>query len=418
MKHTRASKWLPLVAVVGFITVLAGSAAGASERAKSPRAAKKTTVTLSGWSLAGAKTEQNGVLKTVAAFERTHKNIDVNYAPISGDYDAAMLARFASRRPPDVFYVDSLDVPDYGPALLPLNDLIKKNHFNVNALYPRLVAEFKYKGKIVGFPKDWSPIGLVANTRMLAKAKVKAPTTWAQFTSVLKKLKSSNAVPGGAPACLDLDWARILTFVYQNKGAWLNPARTKSLINSPANRQTLTTYFGWLKSGLAKTHQQLGVDWCGEALGKEKAAIVFEGNWIYAFEQTTYPNLKFKVYPMLKGKQKGNLSFSAAYAIGRDSKNKAAAWQLLSWLAGRQGQTTWTHSVGFLSARKDVKVPAGRAAYVKEAPYARPWSFIRGFDKLNDFAGKELEKAFNGNESVAEMLKNIDAKTKDTLAGK
>jgi multiple sugar transport system substrate-binding protein len=121
---------------------------------------------------------------------------------------------------------------------------------------------------------------------------------------------------------------------------------------------------------------------------------------------------------MLKNKQKGNLSFSAAYAIGRDSKNKAAAWTLLSWLAGRQGQTTWTHAVGFLSARKDVKAPAGRAGYVAEAPFARPWSFVHGFDKLYDYAGKELEKAANGSESVATMLKNIDSKTKETLAGK
>ena len=43
---------------------------------------------------------------------------------------------------------------------------------------------------------------------------------------------------------------------------------------------TVTTYLNWIKRQ-AKTPEQLGVGWCGEALGKEKAAIIFEGNWVY-----------------------------------------------------------------------------------------------------------------------------------------
>ena len=45
------------------------------------------------------------------------------------------------------------------------------------------------------------------------------PTNWAQFTTAMNRLRSTNAVPGGAPACLALDWARILAFIYQNGGA-------------------------------------------------------------------------------------------------------------------------------------------------------------------------------------------------------
>lgn len=407
---------LALFAVAGaFATAVAIGVSTSTGPSTASAAPAKTTVTLTGWSLAGSRTEQNALLRTIAAFEKKFKSIDVDYAPISGDYDAAMLARFAARRPPDVFYVDSLDVPDYAPALQPLNSYVKKTKFNKKKFFPRLLGGFTVKGKILGFPKDWSPLGLVANTQMLKKAKVKAPKTWAQYTSTLRKLKSANAVPKGAPACLSLDWARILAFMYENKGAWINAAKTKSMINSARNRQTLTTYLNWIKSGLAKTPAQLSVDWCGQALGEEKAAFIVEGNWVYSFMKTTYPGVKFKVYPMLRNKAKGNLAFTTSYSIGRDSKNKAAAWKLLSYLVGKQGMAVWTRNSGFLPSRNDVKPLAGRAAFLKEAPASRPWSFVRGWDKLYDYAGKELEKAAAGSQSVAEMLRNIDTQTKETL---
>ncbi|MDQ3893159.1 MAG: extracellular solute-binding protein [Actinomycetota bacterium] len=402
---------------VGLAAVVAAGAVASSGQGKPARkAAQRTTVTLTGWSLAGSRTEQNALLRTIAAFERSHKTIDVRYAPVAGDYDAAMLARFAARRPPDVFYVDSPDVPDYAPALQPLNSMIRRTKFNTKPFFKRLLNGFTVRGQILGIPKDWSPLGLVANTRMLARANVKAPKTWPQLTRALQRLRSRNAVPGGAPACLSLDWARLLAFIYENRGAWFNPAKTRSVINSRQNRQTLTTYLGWLRSGLARTPAQLGVSWCGEALGKEKAAIIFEGNWVVSFMQTTYPNVRFRVFPMVRNKARGNLAFTVSYSIGRNSRNKAAAWTLLSYLVGRQGMTVWTRNSGFLPSRRDVKPPAGRANFLREAAVARPWSFVRGFDRLYDYAGKELEKAAEGDQTVAETLRNIDRQTKETLS--
>lgn len=403
-------------ALVGLL-VLAAAVAGAGQarddKSSTPRAT--TTVTLAGW--ASSPEETAALRRTIASFERFNRDVRVSYTPISGDYDAAMLARFAARRPPDVFYVDSLDVPDYLPALEPLNGWMNRTKgFTTKPFFKRLLGGFTVKGKIYGFPKDWSPLGTVANTAMLQKAGVRtAPKTWAQFRTALQRLRTANAVPGGAPACLSLDWARILAFMYQNNGAWVNAARTQSVINSRANLATLNTYLGWLRSGLAKTPQQLGVGWCGEALGKEKAAVIFEGNWVYGFMQKDFPNVRFAVYPMIRNKARGNLSFTAAYSMGKASKKKAAAWRLLRFLVGKNGQGVWSRNSGFLPSRADVKAPAGRANFVREAPYARPWQFVKGFGRVNDLAAKELEKTANGDQSVATMLKNIDNATKAAI---
>jgi multiple sugar transport system substrate-binding protein len=400
---------------VGTLAVLLLAVGAVAAQAKVEGSAQTTTVTLAGW--ASSPEETAALNRTIASFERLNRDIKVDYTPISGDYDAAMLARFAARRPPDVLYVDSLDVPDYLPALEPLNGYIQKTRkWSTKPFFPRLLGGFTVRGKIYGFPKDWSPLGLIANSAMMSRAGVaRPPQTWAQFTQTLQRLRNANAVPGGAPACLSLDWARILAFMYQNNGAWLNPTRTQSVINSPQNRATLTTYIGWIKSGLAQTPAQLGVGWCGEAIGKEKAAIVFEGNWIYGYLQKDFPSVRFGVYPMLRNRSQGNLGFTVSYSIGKASTKKQAAWRLLRFLVGKQGQKVWTKNSGFLPSRDDVAPASGRANFVRQAPYTRPWQFTKGFQRVIDDAGKELEKTYNGDQTIAQMLQNIDQRTKEAI---
>ncbi len=414
MKHR--ARWKGLLSLVAAGSILTGAtASGVPGKMAEPAVAERarTTVTLSGWG--GNPTETRGLERTIAAFERANRDIDVRYAPISGDYDAAMLARFAARRPPDVFYVDSLDVPDYMPALEPLNSYIAKSKFPTRRFFPRLMSAFTRGGKIYGFPKDWSPLGLIGNPTMLRAAGVTPPRTWVQFQTALERLRARNAVPGGAPACMSIDWARVLPFVFQNRGGWLNASRTRSLINSPANHATVNFYLGLIQSGLARTPAQLGVGWCGEALGKEKAAFIFEGNWVPDYMRENFPNVRFQVYPMLRNKARGNLGFTVSYSIGKFSKNKPAAWRLVRFLVGTRGMRIWVQNVGYLPSRRDVKPKAGRGVFLREAPHSRAWQFVPRFDRVVDLANKELEAAFEGKQSIDVALRKIHEATQAAL---
>src|SRR5439155_2558999 len=182
---------LGLVGLIAALTAASGSAR--------TNAGPSGTVTLSGW--ASSPIETALLKQVIADFQKAHPSIKVNYAPINGDYPTAMLAKFAARQPPDVFYVDSNVAPDWMSqgVLQPLDQLIKQNHYNIKPFFPRLLSAFKYKGHIYGLPKDWSPLAIESNNAMLAKAGVKPPKTWAQLRSAAQKLKDANAAPGGAP---------------------------------------------------------------------------------------------------------------------------------------------------------------------------------------------------------------------------
>jgi multiple sugar transport system substrate-binding protein len=373
---------------------------------------------LSGWASSG--TEFDFLNNVVADFQKKYPSIHVTYQPINGDYQQSMLARFASRTPPDVFYVDSSVAPDWikQGVLEPLNPYFSKYKFSTKPFFPRLVAGFTNGGKVYGLPKDWSPLAMEINTTMLQKAGVSAPANWTQLIAAAKKMQVNNAVPGGAPICLGADWARMLAFIYQGGGSYLNPAGTAPMLNTSAAKKAISFYVGLATSGLARTPDQLGVGWCGEALGKEKAAVIFEGNWALPYMADTFPSVKYQTYAMPKGRSNGTLAFTVSYSIAKDSKNKPAAWTLLSYLTGKQGMAQWTNQGLALPSRSDVPPAAGRSVLLKEAPYAHAWSFFPGFSDVFTVMNNDLQAVFKGSKDIQGMINEVQDATGKALKAK
>ena len=392
-----------LAASLGMLTLallaLVFVASGAQAR---PEA---TTITLSGWS--AGKTEDDLLQSVVDDFNNTHPNIHVDYSVINGDYATAMTARFAAHNPPDVFYVDSSIAPTWikQGVVQPLNAYIKKSKYDTSKFYPGLLNAFKVGKTYYGFPKDWSPLAVEINKSMFAKAGIKkAPRTWGELLVDAQKLASSGAVPGGKPLCLPADWARMLAFVFQNKGSLAN-------VQSPAVAAAVNYYVGFFKKGLAATPTQLGVGWPGEALGKEKAAIIFEGNWLLPYMKSTFPQVGFGVGPMVKGKVNGNLGFTVSYSMAKDSKNKQAAWTLLSWLTGKVGMSKWMSLGLALPSRSDVKAVGGRAPFLAAGPSSRGWGFPN-FSATLTIMNNDLQGVIDGNKTTAQMLADVNASLK------
>ena len=402
------------LAAGAVFAAVAVTAAAAKPHATGPSG----NVTLAGWASSG--TEFDFLTKVVANFEKKYPKINVTYQPINGDYPTAMLARFASRTPPDVFYVDSSVAPDWikQGVLEPLNPFFAKYKFSTKPFFPRLVAGFSKGSRVYGLPKDWSPLAMEVNTTMLQKAGVSAPTNWTQLINVAKQLQIKGAVPNGAPICLSPDWARMMPFIFQAGGSYLNPAGTAPVLNTAKAKKGINFFVGLATSGLARTQTQLGTDWCGEALGKEKAAIIFEGNWALPYMKDTFPNVKYETFAMPKGQTTGNLGFTVSYSMAKDSKNKPAAWTLLSYLTSKAGMKTWTDQGLALPSRSDVPPAAGRAVLLKQAPAARAWSFFPGFGDVLTIMNNDLGAVFRGDKDVQGMINDVQSATAKALSNK
>jgi multiple sugar transport system substrate-binding protein len=382
------------------VILVSGSQARVSISKAPPEvlAAPSGTVTLNGWQTSPA--EETKLAKVVKDFEATHPNINVNYTSITGDYQAAMLAKFAARKPADVFYVDAADFADWvrQGVLQNLDSYVKASKFSTKKFYKNLLNTFKYKGHYYGFPKDWSSLGMEVNTQLLGNNPI--PKTWAQLKSVASKI----TVPGGKPICLSADWARLMAFVYQAGGngqfASANTAPFRTAVNY---------YVGLIKSGLAAQPSQTGSGWCGEAFGKERAAFAFEGNWMFP-TMATFPGVKFTTAPLPMNKKRGNLAFTVSYSMATDSKNKPAAWELLKYLVGKQGMQQWVSLGLALPTRTDVHAVSGRGAFTRYPASVHGWGNQVGFRHVwNDVANNELTAVIDGKESVDSMLSKIAA---------
>ena len=131
--------------------------------------------------------------------------------------------------------------------------------------------------------------------------------------------------------------------------------------------------------------------------------------------QKDFPSVGFRVYPMIRNKARGNLSFTVSYSIGKASKNKAAAWRLLRFLVGRNGQAVWSKNSGFLPSRSDVKAAAGPGAVRAGGARGAAVAVHQGLRPGVRPRRKELEKTFEGQQSIADMLRAIDRATEDAI---
>lgn len=390
----------------------ASADAGASDGGTATECIGEGTVILSGWQ---ASPEEGELLEEMfAGFEEACPNITIDYQPVAGDYPQAMLANFSAASPPDVFYVDSAVAPEWIEEgfLMPLDDYVSETGFDTSQFYEGYLNAFTgTDGAIYGLPKDASTLALFYNADMLEAANVEPPTTWEELEAAADALTTDD-VTG---LCLSPSLDRALAFIYQNGGALYNEDFTEATVDTPEVREAVEFYLNFFESGVAGDPAGLGSGWCGEALGQEKVAMVFEGNWLIPFMEGTFPDVNYGLAEMPAGTEQATLAFTVSYSIGADSANPDAAWSLLSYLTGPEGMETWTSQGLALPSRQDVPVPEGREALLAGAEYARPWSFVPSFADVSGAFNNAMSAAIEGGGSADEVVSDAQAAAEGTV---
>src|SRR2546425_2202936 len=255
---------------------------------------------------------------------------------------------------------------------------------------------------------------MFTNDALLGEAAVAPPTTWAQLRTAAEQLKAATGVP---PFCFWADWAGLLAFVEENGGSFLNDTRTAATIDSPAAKEAVDFYIGLVRDRLAALPDALGAGWCGQAFAAGEVAIAFEGNWLVPALESATPRLDYSIHPLLSNVRRGNLAFTVAYSIAAAWQHKQAAWELLSYLTGREGMQLWTSGGLALPSRDDVAPAPGREVFLGEAPVSTVWQFGPGFGDVLNLANDELSSVFADPERIDAMLATIEAAANAALGG-
>jgi multiple sugar transport system substrate-binding protein len=260
---------------------------------------------------------------------------------------------FAGSNPPDVFYVDAARFADYASvgALYPYADQVK----DVNDFYPTLRQSFTYQNKIYCIPKDFSTIAMEINTDLWTKAgltEADIPTTWEQLTAVAQKIKAKGITPIAVGDTRD----RLGAFMVEAGGWITSKDGSQATADTPANVTALAYVKSLLTGGLAQYPKQLDAGWAGEAFGKGKVAMTFEGNWIKGAMQTDYPNIKYSINAMPSGPSgQGTLEFTQCWGIAAKSKFKAQAVAFVEAMTSVNQQLSFAKAFGVMPSRQSAK---------------------------------------------------------------
>ena len=309
------------------------------------------------------------------------------------DLTQELTQALAGGSPPDIFYVDASRFAGLvkGGALAAYGDQLP----NKDDFYPNLLQSFTSDGKVYCAPKDFSTLALEINTDMWKKAgltEADYPQTWDQLETVAKKLTTGGVTGLVMSDTLD----RVDAFMRQGGGSLLNSDNTAFTADSPENLAGLQYVQKLAKEGVLKFPKQVDAGWGGEAMGKNKAAMAIEGNWIVGGVKNDYPNLKYAVVPLPKGAQQATLSFTNCWGVAAKSKNQAAAVDLVKYLTSTDQQLAFSKAFGVMPSVKSAaaqfatQFPAQKA-FVDGAAYASGPTSLPGFDQVQkDFDSKIL----------------------------
>ncbi len=369
---------LTLIACQKLPSAIAKRAFGIAPTAPAP-----VIVKLSSW--AANPVEQKLLKQVLNDFELHHPGIKVKHEVINDQYMDVIKTRFIGEAAPDVFYLDALEAPFFmsQDVLEPLEGYIKPE-FDLADFQVTLLDSFKYQNHIYGLPKDYSTLALFYNKQAFAAANLsKPPTTWDELRSDSKLLTVDRNQDGRIDQYGFGETPELGRQAYKIKafGGQLVTENGYAAFASEAGLQGLQLAVDqYQKDRTSAQKSDVGTNSGSEMFGQGKAAMVIEGNWAIPYLRETFPKLEFATAEMPSiNNKKVTMVFTVAYVMNKQTKHKAEAWELISYLTGFEGMQKWSAMGIALPTRKSVAEKLGyekdlmRSPFIAGVNYAIPW---------------------------------------------
>lgn len=374
-----------------------------------------TTITLSGWQ--SSLTEKELVEQVLRDFEAKHPQIKVKFEVIADQYMDVIKTRLIGDAAPDVFYLDALEAPLLmsHDVLEPLDSYITAD-FDLADFERNLLNAFKYKGKIYGLPKDFSTLALFYNKQLLQKANLKTPPqTWRKLRNYSRKLTVDKNRDGRKEQYglgITPELARLYFQIKAFGGRLIDYKGYASFATRKSLRGLQLVINLYQKDKTAAFPSDLGASSGSEMLGQGKTAMVIEGNWAIPYLKETFPNIEFATAEMPKiGGKEGTMIYTVAYVMNKQTKNKKAAWELISYLTGKEGMKVWATEGVVLPSRKSVLAELGYdqnplyLPFVKGAAYGTIWQAGQTLPTIMTHFNNQFLSALLGEQSLRIAMK-------------
>jgi ABC-type glycerol-3-phosphate transport system substrate-binding protein len=291
------------------------------------------------------------------------------------EYHQKVATASAAGDPPDVFWMD-VRVAAFAAqgSLLVLEKYLTPQ--NKGDILESGFIEPVWKGRIYGVPMHELTEALFVNRGMFEAAGIRIPQrlqdawTWEEFVNVSRQLTRRTGdrtdVWGFGVLRHLSDWS-ILPVIMQNNGTVLSADLKKATgaLNAPATVEAMKWY-----QDLFTRHRVIAVDPIPDGFPTGKIAIFQAPSPYRAVLDRRFPDFKYAVVPMFRGKRCAVTAGGWNVSIAARTKNPDMSWTLVDWLT-REKHADWVRTSGYLPIRKSL--------IQKERQFRQyPWDIFTG----------------------------------------
>ncbi len=410
------------LAVALLVTVSIGVFAAGSEEP----AAAGGTVTFMMWGGAGEKATVEGYL---APFVEQNPDITVEILT-PGNYGDALQTMVAGGTPPDIAYFGFPEFVQYHQEgqLTNLQGYADASTvFDAGDFHPDHLASFSDPGTgdLYSVPKDWSTYVVYYNEDMFENAGLKTPIElYERGEWTLEELiRAADALTTDDVHGLLFNYGRWKTFIPYFAPNWIQ-STTELNVNTPGFISAVNFINDLnVKYGVNPTPDQLRDISPADRFSQQKGAMYIIGRWMTMRYLTSDLPFGWNVVPMPEMDGKAHTWVDmVGYGIPLDAENPDAAWRVIEYLTGIEGQSAVAASGHAIPVRQsvansDIFLGSVRDDFNNEAHIAiedaAPILVFDNFVKIfYDTMGAKLNLVFTGQitaeEACAELQETID----------
>lgn len=381
----------------------------------------------------------DGVLRD---FERQHPGIKVVQESYPNQYLEKILTAFAAGTPPDVLLLEAGLVPAFvnRHLLVDLAPYYGRVGVNPDDYFPNVLAIAARGNKLYAFPKDFTPLVVYFNRKMLRENGVAEPVpgwTWDDFIRkclALRKDANGDGHLDQYGTFLLRQFYLYQPFIWLNGGDILSPdgRRATGYLDSPEtiaafrfliDMHTKYDVTGPLEIKRNPSHRARNIFYLG------RAGFMISGHWwlpeLRRYMHKRHLDIGIVGLPRVPGKPYVNIMYEAGWAVATATRHRKYAVQLAAHLAGEAAQRR--------TAKRGLAIPAMRKVaeenaaadttgyektFLEEVAHARlPWGTkVEDFTTLEDILKQIFDRVIWGQEELDAVVRDVASKIDALLA--
>lgn len=377
---------------------------------------------------------QRAAMESLAeAYQKEHEDvsIEIQLTPYKGgEYWTKLEAAATGGTAPDVFWLNVLHLDAYvdGGILADMTEAIGGS--DIGESTPKtLVDNYVRDGVNYAVPKDFDTNALWYNKEIFDAAGVAYPTddmSYEDLVETAKELKSKGLDDGVYPFACPVDFQTwYYQTVYANGGYILNEDATATGYDDPKTQEGIQCWIDMIDQGLSPSAAALAETSADAMFEGGQLAMNFAGSYMvpeYAENDAIADKIDCVEIPTFNGKE-ANCINGLGYAVFEGSENKEAAIEFATWLGGAEAMKIQGETGVVISARTEAQSLFAEAnpsynlaAYTNHVDEAYPLPVCMKAAELYDLEATYLQKAYNGEQPLADVCKELKTEADALLA--